>query len=195
MSEGDPISRAILSIYVADTANRRDWHAIRRRESQPPTNGRLKQARPNMQTQTSHHDASTLFGTDAGPGEILEAVGALRQYMRSMDAQVKELLSERARLNAEVDRLRAERQQARRSAGPVRGRSLDSEPARTSDFCSEAHRVTDELDQLARLYETAARHRTRARRSSAPPLSEAPAGEGGAWLKKMFLFLMMSELV
>ena len=148
-----------------------------------------------MQTQTACHDASRPLGTDAGPGEILAAVGALREHLRSMDAQVKELLSERNRLNAEVDRLRAERRPSSRRSEPTRVDPCGSEPAQAADWRSEAHRVTEELDQLSRLYEAAARRRGRAGRSSIPPLSPTPAPEGGAWLKKMFLFLMLSELV
>jgi hypothetical protein len=111
---------------------------------------------------------------EAGPAEILEAVGALREYMRSMDDQVKELLAERNRLAAEVDRLSGQPGEPTWKAG--------------------AERVTDELDQLVRLYESTSRRRTRAR-SSAPAPGAACGSDSGAWMKKMFMLLMLSDMV
>ena len=128
-----------------------------------------------METQTSYEYRTNQANRDSSPAEVLEAVGALRDYMRSMDAQVKELLSERERLHAEVERLR-ERQ---------------SEPP----WKQGAHRVTDELDHLVRLYETASRRRSRPPRRVERSSYPAPASsDTSALLKKMFMFLMMTEL-
>ena len=128
-----------------------------------------------MQTQaTPRHTTSPKPG-DSSPVEVLEAVGALREYLRTMDAQVRELQSERARLAAEVERLRG--------------------PSSAPPWQAEAHRVTDELDQLVRMYETVARRRGRRLSSeerTAP--SSPPASESGSLLKKMVMLMMLTEL-
>jgi hypothetical protein len=109
-----------------------------------------------------------------GPAEILEAVEALREHMRSMDEQVKELLNERSRLAAEVDRLSGQ------SAPPA--------------WKAGAERVTDDLEQLVRLYESTARRRTRPQGSTPAP-SAACGSDNGAMFKKMLMLLMLSDLV
>ena len=125
-----------------------------------------------MYAQANHRDDGSRV--ESGPAEILEAVGALREYMRSMDDQVKELLAERNRLAAEVDR-------------------LSGQPGEPS-WKVGAERVTDDLDQLVRLYESAARRRTRVR-SSAPVPGAACGSDNGAWMKKIFMLLMLSDMV
>jgi uncharacterized protein (DUF3084 family) len=129
-----------------------------------------------MYAQANHRAPKAATSSESGPAEILEAVGALREYMRSMDQRVKELMSERSRLAAEVDRLNAQRSEPPWQAG--------------------AERVTSELDDLVRLYETTARRRARSHTiSGAPSPSSAPAPDQGIWFKKMVMLLMMSDLV
>ncbi len=125
-----------------------------------------------MYSHANHREEASR--TESGPTEILEAVGALREYMRSMDDQVKELLAERNRLAAEVDR-------------------LNGQPGGAS-WKEGAERVTDELDQLVRLYESTTRRRSRVR-SSAPAPAVACGPDHGVWMKKMFMLLMLSDLV
>ena len=125
-----------------------------------------------MYAQANHREDGSRV--ESGPAEILEAVGALREYMRSMDDQVKELLAERNRLAAEVDRLSGQPGQPSWKVG--------------------AERVTDDLDQLVRLYESTTRRRTRLGGSTPAP-STACGSDNGAMFKKMLMLLMLSDMV
>ena len=125
-----------------------------------------------MQSQTSYYQSAR---ETSGSDEILDAVGALRDYVQKMSAQVGTLLEERKRLNAELEQLRRQ------------GSSTHWE--------SEARRVSREMEDFVRLYEAASRshgrshahgHETRTR--------ERASSDDAAWRRKLLMLLVMSEL-
>jgi hypothetical protein len=74
---------------------------------------------------------------------------------------------------------------------PRRGRSGEY-------WQEEAGRIREEIDHLVRMYEAASGRRSEPRRTRPRRRPEArrarPNGED-AWLKKMFMFMMLAELV
>ena len=111
----------------------------------------------------------------SGSDEILEAVGALRDYVQKMNAQVTALLEERRRLNDELQHLRRQ--------------------GSATHWESQGRRVSRDLEDIARLYETASRThagvRSERRESRRP---EGAASDDVAWRRKLLMLLVMSEL-
>ncbi len=108
--------------------------------------------------------------------ELLKTVVTLRKEVRSMASDIKSVINENDMLKDKVERLQGQR----------KGR----------DHLSEAQRIKQEIDQLVQMHEAASLGRVKPAESVRPqPASvEAPASSS-SMLKKMMMFMMISELV
>ena len=116
------------------------------------------------------------FGEEEEAVGVLHSVASLREELNAMAADIRSVLSENARLKSELDEIRE------RGAG--------------KQSLSEAYRMRDEIDRLLRLHESVSSVRPRLDEERSRQRS---AGYGGddrnAWMKKMMMFMMMSDLM
>ena len=108
--------------------------------------------------------------------DLLDAVGSLRQDVRSMESYLREVIEEKEMLKDEVERLRGDGEE--------------------NSWMSEAQKVRQEVDQLVRLYDATASGETGRRRAPRrTPSHQDSSPRQAPWMKKMMMFMMMAEMV
>ena len=108
--------------------------------------------------------------------ELLDHVVSLREDVTSVAAEVRLVLDENKKLKAEVDRLR--------------GYDKKEKPV------ANVNRMKQEIDELIRLHEAASSARTgRPEDTMRDIRPSAEVDAGSAWMKKMMMFMMLSEMV
>jgi len=123
----------------------------------------------------SHGTRECSHVTPAECDEILETVASLRKDVVTMSSNIREVLKENAELKEELGKLRG----GRRSG---------------EHWLSEAQRIRAEVDQLLQMHTAAGGGRSQGRRRAPQPV-DTGRGESPAWLKKMMMFMMLSEMV
>ncbi len=113
---------------------------------------------------------------DIDRGDLLDAVGSLRQDVRSMKSYLRDVIDEKERLKNEVERLRGDREH--------------------KSWLSEAQKVRQEVDHLVRLYDATASGETGRRKAPRRgPSQENSSPDQAPWMKKMMMFIMLAEMV
>jgi hypothetical protein len=132
--------------------------------------------------------------------DLLHSVASLRDEIRSMAAGLRTVLDDQARLHAEIAHLRAPLRPHAHHDGPTARRSDSPRtPEAAEPTTREGDRFRHQLqEQLERLRRVAAMNGSRPtpsapRRGPSSPESCRPAD--AAWLKRMMMVMMMTELV
>jgi hypothetical protein len=129
-----------------------------------------------MPAQAYYQDDDFGFSGARDAAEFLRAVSSFRDEVGDEEPDIDDASDYRAHRDHEADR---------------RGRSGEY-------WQEEAGRIRHEIDHLVRLYEVASGRRTEARPPRPrrrPPVRRARPAGGDVWLKKMFMFMMLAELV
>lgn len=129
-----------------------------------------------MHAQAYDADIGSQVHDDADQVDLLDAVGSLRQDVRSMESYLREVIEEKKRLEDEVERLRGDSEQ--------------------KSWMSEAQKVRQEVDELVRLYDaTPSGERGRRKAPRRAPALENTSPDQAPWMKKMMMFMMLTEMV
>jgi hypothetical protein len=154
-----------------------------------------------MEAQTRCHENVRRLPNEISRTELLEIVGSLRQEVQSVSSDIRVVLKENKKLKDEVERLQGRGQDGQRFSDEGEQRFPDEGEQRFSD----ARRVRRELEELMRMHEAASGRgkrrqatRSEATRSGATrsgPSNGDQSSDKGAWMKKMMMFMMISELV
>jgi regulator of replication initiation timing len=129
-----------------------------------------------MQARAYCHEVESDVAGNLDRDDLLKTVASLRNDVCSVTADIREVLSENMKLKKEVDKLR----------GRHNGKQK----------FSEIHRIKDDVDRLVRMYETASIRQARPRQETQREVSdENVSADRSSWMKKMMMFMMMTELV
>lgn len=108
--------------------------------------------------------------------DILEAVTSLREELNLVANDIRSVISENTRLRRELEEFRGNRERRQR--------------------VSEVHRIKDEIDELIRLHEAVSGERSRPREERPLYLANGcGCDDRSAWMKKMFMMMMMADLM
>lgn len=131
-----------------------------------------------MPAHAYYQDDDFGFSGARDAADFLRAVSAFRDEVAADEHDIDEPSEYRVRRDHDARRTR-------------RGRSGEY-------WQEEAGRIRDEIDHLVRMYEVASGRRSEPRPSRPrrrPEIRRARPAGGDAWLKKMFMFMMLAELV
>ncbi len=130
-----------------------------------------------MQARAHCHIVDDEISGDFDRRDFLSALGELRGELQSMGSDMRDVLRENEELRETVNELKQRR--------------------RVKSKQSEMHRLKREcLDGLEHLHELASVTREKSRQAStrSDPV-DSGLGEGGPWLKKMMMMMMVAEMV
>jgi hypothetical protein len=131
---------------------------------------------------TAHRDFDEFGAPGFDPATLAHDLAALRQQLRSLASDLHTSQRENAALRHELDRVRT------REAAPP--------PPAARRPMPEVQRFKQELeDQLARLRRVAAARTVDADEPAPAPAPTREARGGDAWMRRMMLCVMMSELM
>jgi regulator of replication initiation timing len=123
----------------------------------------------------SHHNEEKGTIDNQDTEDILDTVVSLRKEIHTMATDIQDVIQENIKLKEEVDILRQQRQH--------------------KNHLSDIQRMKQEIDQLVNLHQTVSARQTRSNPKTPGQIRDESASNEKAWMKKMMMFMMMSELV
>ena len=133
-----------------------------------------------MRTQPFHDEAGMYGMDEADRAELLRNVLSLRQDLKAVTANVREVIGENTKLKEEIERLRDFRER----------------PSANARGASKAKAFKEEIDQLLGVYDMVSSRSTRTRRAEPSEHSHGnDSFNNSSWMKKMMMFMLLAEVV